>query len=198
MNTNLIEWLLTGGVGIFAIKWAYKIWHSNLKHRRHFTKQLELRNAVYKIFDDVFQQTAIKRFVIIKTENGGGKPRLDSQLYLSVIFEDFLKPFTPLTNRFQRVICEKEYVELLRKVSIDGVINNMVEEMPDGITKYFLEDQGVAFNQMWYIYESKTAFYYCSVSTDADGMGDMTSFNSQLVIRMAVNRLAILFKKHTS
>jgi len=193
---ELIELLTGGGVAAILVKWAYEAWKQRKAGRRHFSEQFKKRADVYEIMNQVLQSTHAKRFLIFKSSNGGGQPRVGSTIYGSCIYEDFNPPFYSVMADYQRVLLDRPYMDLLRRISTEDHVNILVKDMERGsILKSIYEKEHVAFSQVFYLSETKSAFYYCSISTDADGMNEQASDAEQLAIKIAVGKLKYIFGK---
>lgn len=180
--------VIVGGFG-----WdKYLLWKNSTKH---FSDQITSRHEVYKLMAGVTKSTSSKRFLILKTTNGGGKPKVGSKIYASVLYEDVYHPFKSVINIYTRVVVDGEYVNMLRKVALDGFVSLDVPNMNPGLLREIYESEGVFFSQIFYLHETAEAFYYCSVATDETGVFGMTTKPEQLTIRLTVDKLRNIFKK---
>lgn len=196
--SELLEILTGGGVlGILA-KFAYDVWKQHQADRKHFSDQFKNRGDVYQVMNEVLQSTSARRFLVFRAHNGGGRPKLGAVIYSTCIYEDFIPPFQAKIHDFHRVLLDREYIQMMRRLITDDHVNILPEKMQPGeLLKDIYETEGVAFSQVFYLHETREAFYYCSIATDANGMNEMASQAEQLKIRLAVGKLRDIFKKMT-
>lgn len=197
-----LEWLVTGGVVAALvgaiIKAMVDLYKWSRRNQKLFSKQFRRRVRIYEAMNRILQQTNAKRVLILKTENGGGIPRLGSRIYASIIYEDFEAPFKSVINKYgPRFPLDQEYIKVLQHIATaeDGRIVLNTEEMTYGILKTIYEEEGVAFSEIFYLNQSRTAFYYINIATDNEGAGEMTTDPQQLIIKTQIEKLKEIFKK---
>jgi len=200
---NLSDWFITGGVAAAVvtalIKAATDLYKWNNSRKKVFSDQFKRRAEVYRLMNKILQETHAKRVMILKTQNGGGKPRTGAHIYASVLYEDFTLPFHSVLNDYQRIRVDKEYISILQNIAQDerGRESIIVKDMPLSLLRSIYEKEGVAMSQIFYLAEGKNAFYYMSVATNDEGMNEMASDAEQLSIRITVDQLRQIFKKET-
>lgn len=197
---NQIIWLLIGMIVSGMMTLTYMLLEQ--RQKKPFTLSLEKRAEVYEIMNRVMQHTAVKRFLILKAENGGGRPAIDAKLYISTIYEDFRHPFTSVKTKYQRVITDAELNKLLITISREGHKNIETKMLQRSLLKTIYETDGVAFAQVFYLTETDRHFVYCSIATDEKGALEMADMRQQLFIQLEINRLQDFLnkitKKHTT
>jgi len=102
---ELVNNLLTGGVAVALITLVGQLvmWWVQEGRKENDgevpvgdtdSDQYEDKIEIQQIIDRVITNSGANRFLILKTENGGGKPRLGSHLYASVLYESNQPPLT--------------------------------------------------------------------------------------------------------
>ena len=187
------EIVITGGTVIIMYNIIQNYFRQ--KNRNRYTRHFDDRGRVYELMNEVLQTTSAKRFLILKTTNGGGKPRIDAHLYASVLYEDFQPPFHSVKHDYQRVLVDNVYINMLAEISRRGNIFTVVDSMEDGILKRIYQTEGVAASLVFYLGESNEAFFYGSIATDKAGTRGFASEAEQLKIELILNRLRETFRR---
>lgn len=194
-------WFVTLGVSLAVaggvVKGSIELWKWHKIRKIAFSRQFERRAEVYEIMNKILQETHAKRILVLKTTNGGGRPKSGSHIYASVLYEDFNPPFHSVVDMYQRIRVDKDYVKMLQHISHEGRRNLLISDMPPSLLRSIYMREGVALSQVYYLSENNTSFFYCSVATDEEGMSWMASDEEQIVINLLVGRLRDFFKKET-
>lgn len=198
-----MDWVIFGGVAAAMagamVKGGFELykWHKNRVEYNHFSSQFKKRAEIYEAINGILQDTSAKRVLVMKTENGGGRPRTGKHIYASVLYEDFNPPFRSIINKRQRVRVGKSYLEILQHIaSAEDQRKVMIaEDMPPSQIKSLYEQEGATFSQSHYLHEDAQAFYYVSIATDEEGMGSLASDTQQVMIEMYVDRLREIFNR---
>lgn len=182
--------LLTGVVSVLSYD-RFRKWKEG---QHHFSEQFISRSKIYAVIHNVTRKTSCKRFLILKTANGGGRPKIGARIYATVLYEDCYAPFASVAETYVKVFVDKMYIEMLRKIALDGFVSFDVATMKPGLLKDMYDAEGVMFSQVFYLTETDSAFYYCSVATDETGVMNMTSKKEQLMIKLNIEKLRNIFK----
>lgn len=190
---HLGEYLVIGGFSVIV----YAMIQNRIfpKRRSPYSRHFEDRARVYEVMNEVLQGTSAKRFLILKTTNGGGKPRIGAHLYASVLYEDFISPFHSVKAEYQRVVVDSVYINMLSDISRRGTMFFDTSGMEEGILKRIYDSEGVAASMVAYLNETSDAFYYCSIATDHSGIKGFVSEVEQLRIELSLNRLRDTFRR---
>jgi hypothetical protein len=150
----------------------------------------ENKISVQQIIDKVIRESSADRVLILKTENGGGKPRLGSHLYSSVMYEssnlDLVKP------DYQRLSVDEHYVKMLSDIGPSRRNSLITDKMKNGTLKWIYQREGIKYSEIHYIGETQSAFVYLSVATKADD----NTFDEPITrveIEIAISKLVTLF-----
>lgn len=163
------------------------------RNRREMARMLLNTQEVHKIMSEVVRKTNAGRFMILKTENGGGMPHPGSRLYASVIREEVLPPFEPVMEEYQRLRVDGRYVDMLAEVFRHEQQIIETRKMEGGMLQRLYVKEGVRWSYIFFLHATKNAFYYGSIATDsADGI---ISNDDIVTIELAVNKLRNIYKK---
>lgn len=178
---DILDSILTGGVAVSLITLVGQLimWYmkdgrekdsipaSNLVNPDHTIELDRFQNdpEIQYVIDRVLDRTSAHRFLILKTEDGGGKPRLGSHLYSSVIFEAMQSPLQPVKSDYQRLLVDDIYVRMLSDIGPSTPNKLKVGAMKDGLLKSIYLVEGVTYSEIHYIGETNNAFLYLSIAT---------------------------------
>lgn len=203
---EILNTVLSGGVAVALIGLVTQIVMWYLKEGNKDTPKvpsydiditdtvLEDRLDVQQTIDRVINKTSACRYLILKTENGGGRPRLGSHLYASVIYESVKSPVRSVKQDYQRLLVDDIYVKMLSDIG-PGTPNKLkTVRMKSGILKNIYDVEEIKYSEIHYICETNNAFYYLSVATlDDDDIFD--SPLDRVEIEISVSRVRDIFTK---
>ena len=148
---------------------------------------------IQQIIDRVITNSTADRFLILKTENGGGKPRLGSHLYASVLYESIHTPLTSVKGDYQRLLVDDIYVKMLSDIG-PGTANKLdISKMKDGILKNIYTVEQIKYSEIHYVGETDSVFLYLSIATCAEN----NTFDEPLdrvEIEIAISKVRDIFK----
>jgi len=205
---ELIDNILTGGVAVALIGLVTQLilWYLNNKKDESVdiptepatmnSTQFENKIEVQQIVERVMVNTGVNRFLVMKTENSGGKPRLGTHLYASVLYESVKPPLVSVKDDYQRLLVDDIYVRMLSDIG-PGTANKLkVSDMKDGILRNIYLVEGIRYSEIHYLWETDSAFFYASIATNDED----SSFDEPLdrvEIEIAISKIREIFKKIT-
>ena len=196
---DLLDSLLTGGVGVALIGLLGNIiiWYLNsnkLSNKKPITSNnFGGISEFQETIDRVLSDTGIQRILMMKTENGGGKPRLGTHLYASVLYEGYKYPLNTVKNDYQRILVDDIYVKMLSDIGPSTSNKLLVTRMKDGILKKIYQRESIVYSEVHYIGETEDAFFYISFgTTDEDDKFDEP--NDRVEIEIAVSKIRRIFE----
>jgi hypothetical protein len=200
---DLLDTILTGGVGvaILGLFGQVLMWYLNNKNSltvgKSVIKSVDVENLpdVQSVINRVIDETGIQRVLIMKTENGGGKPRLGAHLYTSIMYEAFKSPLYSTKNDYQRMLVDDIYVKMLSDIGPTTHNNLSVVKMKDGLLKRVYLRDGVKYSEVYYITETDDAFIYMTFST-TDENERFDDPNDRVEIDISVSKIRNLFGPH--
>jgi len=198
---DILDTILTGGVGvaILSLIGQVLIWYlnnTNKGDKQPLKKSVDLEHLVeiQPILNRVIDDTCIQRVLVMKTENGGGKPRLGAHLYASILYEAFKAPLSSTKNDYQRILVDDMYVKMLSDIGPTTHNNLSVNKMKDGLLKRIYLRDGVKYSEVYYLTETDDSFIYMTFST-TDENERFEEPNDRVEIDIAVSKIRNIFEK---
>ena len=191
--------LLTGGVGaaLVVLFGPIILWY--LANKK--SEVLELTSNDFEDISDfqetidrVLTDTGVQRVLMMKTENGGGKPRLGTHLYASVLYEGYKHPLNSVKNDYQRILVDDIYVKMLSDIGPSTSNKLIVSRMKDGILKKIYQRETIIYSEVHYIGETDDAFFYISFST-TNNDDKFDEPNNRVEIEIAVSKIRRVFEE---
>ena len=202
-----INTLLSGGVVVALITLGGQLLMWFLKGRNSdspvdvpienvSTTLFDNKIEIQQIIDRVINISSADRFLILKTENGGGKPRLGSHLYSSVMYESIKPPLNSVKNDYQRLLVDDIYVKMLSDIG-PGAPNRLnIHQMKEGILKNIYRVENIEYSEVHYIGETDSAFLYLSIATSKKD-NDFHEPLDRVEIEIAISKIRGIFKNIT-
>lgn len=192
---QLIIAIAGGGALAEGLRWLKELWIAKKDKGQLFHLVFEGLTTIYENMSKVLAITPAERFLILKTENGGGRPHPGSHLYASVIHEDYIDPMRSVKADYQRLHVDKDYLEMLAEAERTGYVKMSVESMPkESLLKRIYQSEGIVYSEIYFIHQDDIAFYYCSISSTS-----IQDFDHPLVITtidLAINNIRNVFKNY--
>ena len=187
---------LLGGFVAFMVKVSYDKYKDAKKGKKknEFKTAYETVTELHYNLDYILSETSAERALILKSENGGGKPRIDAHLYSSVIHEAF-NGLPSIKDKWQRQRIDADYSKLLSELTNRKIYTIFVEDLED---KSILKDNyisaGIKMSRVIELYEDDKKYIYMSLNYLEIPSEDKRP-NEMDAIRAAVTNLKKLFKK---
>jgi len=196
---DIFDNLLTGGVGAALVVLLGNIMLWYLANRKREQTGLTSNNFegvsdFQDPIDRVLNDTGVQRSLMMKTENGGGKPRLGTHLYASVLYECYKHPLSSVKNDYQRILVDDIYVKMLSDIGPTTSNKLIVSRMKDGILKKIYQREDIIYSEVHYIGETDDAFFYISFST-TNNDDKFDEPNDRVEIEIAVSKIRRLFEE---
>ena len=166
------------------------------RNKNSFSTVVPLVHEIYSILNDVMSKTKAFRVVIMKTENGGGRPQIGCELKSSVVYEVFDSGHKPIKLDWQKQVIDEQYSSMLSELilSSERCIRVKTADMPDySMLKIAYQATGVVQATMYELAERGKDYIYLSVI-----YGEETELTAEDIYskRNAVNRLRSIFKQY--
>lgn len=190
---QIIVAVLTGGTVTKIVEWI--IVAIKNKKRKKFTRLLPVIHNIYQHLNTLKRETNCHRVLILKSHNGGGVPKLGSQLRSTVIYEAFDAPLRSLKMAWQNQILDESYVELLYEMNLKGQIAIETKTMPSGILKTLYRSQKLTASRVFKIAEQKKSLIYLVMNYTEDAPLDMEDPRQADIIRVIISDLRTIFEK---
>lgn len=186
------EWFLSGGAGIAFINLLNSYLQQRWK-KKGVTDTLQSVGKIHAIMEHILEKTTIDRFLILKLENGGGKPKVGASLYVSVIMEACTQGLNPVLDVYNRVKIDGSYINILSDVSLKNNVPYVINQMNESQLKNMYLGEGMKFAELFYLCESDTAFYYASLAS-IEEINGYTKPEDRTLITIGVTKIAETLK----
>lgn len=132
--------------------------------KRTFSDVLPNIHNVYHHLNEVTVRLGSSRSMVMYTENGGGKPSIGSQLYVSIVYESYSADGGSIRNKFQRVRVDQAYCEMLGYMltNTERRTVTITSRMPQCMLRDLYINSGTEMSFIYLIKETETRLYYAS------------------------------------
>jgi len=161
-------------------------------HDTVFEDLLEIQQVIERLLN----KTTIHGVHVMKTENGGGRPRVGNNIYISILYEAIKDHTYSSKDDYQKMLIDEAYVRLLNTIGSTSPISLKVSEMEEGMLKRIFDNVGIKYAEMYFIGETDTAFYYLSISTTEENY-EIDKIVDRVEIEIAINKLRNTFNRIT-
>lgn len=154
--------------------------------------------SVTDIYDNMklaLDNTNASRFTLAKVEDSGGPLIPGSDVYVSVVNEDYVRPLKSITDMFQRWRADKTYIEVLRSVCERGSAKINVSELPEeSPLRHIYAMEGITHVEVYFLAQTKVKLFIATISTNnPDGMETNAD---RSYIEISINNLRNIFKEY--
>ena len=191
-----IEIFLESAVVLYLIKEGV----SYAKERR---KKKAEKNPFQKAFVDISKLYAelnallvdVKgdRVVLLRSHNGGGKPKIGSPLYSSAEYEVFQGGSQSIKGNWQNQPLDQHYIKMLKELDEQGSLElRMVSMDSESMLKKMYFNSKILCSKVIKIHETKDSFFYISINYGRNV--DFLDMNFDELARPYLVRIKQLFK----
>lgn len=203
---NSILTFLGGSLGVKALEY----WVERRKSKKYDNSSTGIIEGfddisnIYFQMDRIIETTNAERVLLFKGSNGGGLPMAGSEFYTKAIHQstDGDESFD-LVSRFNTVLIDGNYANMLRDIVTSGFVRLKVSEMPDCLLKRIYIDEGVKYSEVYYLVskglvdkKKKFEIFYMSIATHTQDNFDNNS--DRLNIQFCVDNIRKTFQKYKS
>jgi len=149
---------------------------------------------IYQSMNRVINESEVERVVIMKAENGGGKPKVGGHLYISAIMEVGNNSKVSRLTDYNRLKADAGYVELLADLLSKFKVSLVTDELADSLIKKIYLGEKVKYADAYFIHATDEAVYYCLFITNKDAV--FNNPETALLLEVTVNYIANIFKTH--
>lgn len=166
MSYGIIELLTALGIGGVLSK-IVTFWIDSIKRKRKnedgFSRLLNDTHKVYITLNTLLASSNFHRVLILKTENGGGRPRLGATLKSSILFEVHAVNETPLKPSWQNQLIDDPYLRMLHEVDTRSQLVVSTVSMSPGMLKDIFHTNDIKQSCIVKICERPGDFIYMSI-----------------------------------
>lgn len=167
MNPDIAVALIGLGstLATLAFTFAGKLFWDYRKNGKSetFTRVVSDMHKVYAHLNSVVYKCGSSRAMVMYTENGGGKPTIGSQLFVSIVFE--VHAACPsIREGFQRVRVDHSYVQMLGHMLSNPNKRTTViaSRMDDCLLKNIYKEAGTEMSIVYLVKQTDKRMYYAS------------------------------------
>lgn len=206
---NILDSVLTFLGGGLSIE-IFKYFVEKRKSKQYNEKSLNIIEGlddisnIYSQMEKIVDSTSASRVMLFRGSNGGGLPMAGSEFYVKAIHQALLENDEHnLVERYNNVLIDGHYANLLRDIVTHGSIKIKVEEMPDCLLKRIYITEGVKYSEVHYLVskglinrKQKFEIFYLSIAKN-DNEGFVND-SDKLNIQLGVDNIKKIFQKYRS
>ena len=206
---NILDSVLTFLGGSLSIE-VFKYFVEKRKSKQYNEKSLNIIEGlddisnIYSQMEKIVDSTSASRVMLFRGSNGGGLPMAGSEFYVKAIHQALLENDEHnLVERYNNVLIDGHYANLLRDIVTHGSVKIKVDEMPDCLLKRIYITEGIKHSEVHYLVskglinrKQKFEIFYLSIAkNDNEGfVNDVDKLNIQL----GVDNIKKIFQKYRS
>ncbi len=165
---NAATVILESAVTLYLVKEVVQY----LKHRRKerkdkkpFQKALLDITKLYEELNGLIVSVDADRVILLRSHNGGGKPKLGSPLFSTAEYEVFANGVKSLKPDWQAQPLDQHYISTLKDLEESGEIDLVLYGMDESsMLKKLYFANSIKCSKLIKIHESKDSFYYISLN----------------------------------
>lgn len=177
------------GGGAFKSLVDYIISKRRKSKRDNFKELFENVHEIYSILNNIKRDTYAKRVIIAIAQNGGGIPRVDSDLRSSTIYETYDYPFYSIKEQWQNQYLSQYHLMLLRDMYSNNIIGVFTKDMKNGNLKDLFESNDVYYAKFCLIKSTETKLYYVAMHYHRNNRDQISDPSQRNAIRSSIRRL---------
>jgi len=154
--------------------------------------------TIYDSMKNTISNTEVQRFLVLKLENGGGKIKPNVNLYASVIHEDYESPFESHKQEYQRLLVDKDYLNIISTIINQGYADIFTEKLEEeSMIKKLYTAEGVVYSEWYYLHSTRKAIFFCTIAT-SNTLDTFDQPKHRALIDLEINKIrnAISGKKY--
>lgn len=160
------------------------------KKKDKFKELFERVHDVYKTLNYVKNNTDAKRVLIIKSENGGDNPTVDSILISTILYEVWDNPYASLKKSWRRQRVDEYYINIARELQLNNSVLLNVMDLPDSLLRDVYIRSGVNYTTKYKVANTKNSFIHIELHFEDK---PNISPRHRDIMRVAVNTLEDIF-----
>lgn len=182
--------ITTFGPTISKIWWA-KYEAKNAHPGDSFEAAISKTHNVYAILNHAISSFGASRAMVLCTENNGGIPHVGSQLYMSIIYEQYLRGGHSVREDMQRLLIDDEYVRMigLMQTSQKASVAMITDRMNKCMQKQMFDDAGTKLAFMYIVKASDKRLYFVSFEFNHQAWSDELEYHCDV----EANRIRQIF-----
>lgn len=171
-------------IGGGGMKYVYDYYKKRLEYKKEssidrFHKTFENVHEVYKCLNQLAYHSKAGRAIIVKVEDGGGRPSANSHIHSTVLYEVFDSPLTSIKQYWQNVKVGEIYIKYVKEIYDNGRAEYLVDGLKPSDLKDLHVEHGTKYVESVFLMKTERYFLYLSVQYAEDAPEiDSTARNS--------------------
>lgn len=194
----ILDLLLSGGVAVALVgilsKYLERRWDKKNAVVKTSARVIKTIASVYQSMQKALVDTDIERVVILKAENGGGKPKVGAHIYISAIMEVHSINNSILDN-YQRLRADSSYVEILSDLISKGKVVIDPTSVDESLLKTIYQAEKITYSEIYYLHATEEAIFYCSFATTKPNANFQIP-STALAINIVISQISEIFKNN--
>lgn len=170
-------------------------YYKNKNKAGEFTKVLPDIHKVYHNLHKLLNDSGAARVTIMKTSNGGGKPKVGALLHSNILYEAYSKGFRSVKNRWNNEELEQDVVQILCEMlmSEEGYIQKNTSDLTYGSLTDLYEADNIGSFRFIKIAEKEKSLIFLTVEYSEPDF--QLSAAQRDAIRVCTSVIREIFKK---
>lgn len=163
-----------------------------IERKSRYKKAILQIGEIYDVFNHVIDDSCADRILILKGSNGGSRPTIGSNLYVSVLHEASTKGVGQIKSQYQQIHVDDSYIRLLQSIIEKNEVSLSIDTLPeDSFLRLTYEKEQLMHSYLFEIKGDGDNYYFGSFSTQ-----NPQGFTSEdkLAFRLAIDRLRKIYK----
>lgn len=191
LKMNWIDLLNTGGAVVLITTVSNAI-VKQVEKRQRYKKAIGKISEIYDVFNRVIDDSNADRVLILKGSNGGGRPTIGSNLYVSVLHEMSVKGIEQIKGQYQNILVDDAYIRLMQKLIETREIEIQTKELPENsFVRLTYEKENLKHSYLYEIKANANTYFFGSFSTKETGG---FSPSDKLAFRLAIDKIKKIFE----
>lgn len=166
---GLVALLSSGGglkVTLDFARWLieHRAARRNPRPKLGIVESLRCRHELHDEMNRILAAVGADQVILLCTHNGGGIPTAGSRVRSSVITEVYSARAVSVKDRWVNQELDQEYTRLILDVIEQGMVRNVVSEMPPSKLRDVYVNNSVYKSRVYPLRTEKLVFYYVSIT----------------------------------
>lgn len=155
---------IVGGILTFLTVLIKLYYDYKTKKADTFPNLFKAIELIYNELEVGVRHTSCARVLLLKTENGGGVPKIGSTIRSSVVFERTRDNISPTKRQWQGQIADSVYIKNMVRmvISENNYADTSVDEWEGSVVYDAYKSSGILGSRLYEIARTKKTYYYLS------------------------------------
>jgi hypothetical protein len=194
--SNIIVAILNflGGAGFVKIINHFRE-KTRKKHLEKLSNNLQDLSQIYRIIEQLLQDSGADKVLILRASNGGGIPKPGSEMFTKLLYASTVDEDLEIYQKYNSIKIDGPYVDMLIDIQKNGQTYKVIKDMPNSLLKRLYQSENIQYSEIYFLGNNANEMYYCIVdSMDIDKKFEEP--NKRLSIELGINDVKKIFNKH--